>query len=271
MGIKVELAQISSKLGDVEYNLNKHLEILQTSSAECVVFPELSLTGYVLKDLVYEVYKDSENALNKIAENARGCAIVGFIKEVRPGILRNTAGVVVNSQINYVYKFYLPTYGLFEERRYFQPGNPIRDLNIFEYKGLRFGVIVCEDAWHYEPIEALTMLGADAIFIPSASPIRRLTSHKLFIQDNWEALLKAHSLINGIWTLFSNSVGSQEEEYFWGGSMAVSPLGEIKAKAKLFEEDRIIIEINIDENRKNRFFSSFREHISTFHDVLREL
>ncbi|BFH72557.1 amidohydrolase [Sulfurisphaera javensis] len=269
MGLKVELAQIRPKLGDVKRNLEKHQEIIQTSTADCIIFPELSLTGYVLRDLVYEVFKESERAIDKLSEENK-CIIAGLIKEVRPGILRNSSAIIINHQVNFTYKFYLPTYGLFEERRYFQPGDPKKDLKIFEYNGIKFGVIICEDAWHYEPIEALTLMGADAIFIPSASPMRRMTT-KLGIQDNWEALLKAHSIINGIWTVFVNNVGSQEEEFFWGGSMVVSPFGEVVSRAKLFEEDLIISEIRLDEVRKNRFFSSFREHNRDFHGVLMSL
>ena len=269
MGLKIELAQIRPKLGDVKLNLEKHLEIIQSSTADCIVFPELSLTGYVLRDLVYEVYKEGEKAVERLSDENK-CIIAGLVKETRPGILRNTAAIIIDHKVDYVYKFYLPTYGLFEERRYFQPGDPKKDLKIFEYKGIKFGVIICEDAWHYEPIQALTLMGADTIFIPASSPMRRL-SVKLGIQDNWEALLKAHSLINGIWTVFVNTVGSQEEEFFWGGSMVVSPSGEIIAKAKLFEENSIITEINLNEVRKNRFFSSFREHNRDFYDVLKNL
>jgi predicted amidohydrolase len=269
MGLKIELAQIRPKLGDVNYNLEKHIEILQTSSADCVIFPELSLTGYVLRDLVYEVYRTSENALERIKELSK-CTIVGLVKEVRPGILRNTVAVIINGKVDFVYKFYLPTYGLFEERRYFQPGEPEKDLKIFNYKGINFGVIICEDAWHYEPVEAISLMGADAVFIPAASPMRRLSTN-LAIKDNWEALLKAHSIINGIWSVFVNTVGSQEEEFFWGGSMVVSPLGEVKVSARLFEEDRKLFEIELDDVRKNRFFSSFRDHNKMFHDVLYKL
>jgi len=269
MGLRVELAQIRPKLGDVTHNFQKHIEIIETSSADCVVFPELSLTGYVLRDLVFEVYKESEKAVNKLSEHSK-CVIAGLVKEVRPGILRNSAAVIIEGKIDYIYKFYLPTYGLFEERRYFQPGDPRTDLRIYEYKGYKFGVTICEDAWHYEPIEALALMGADVIMIPAASPMRRLSS-TLAIREEWEALLKAHSIINGVWSVFVNTVGSQEEEFFWGGSMVVSPLGEIISTAKLFEEDRIITDINLNEVRKNRFFSSFRDHLQGFHEVLHKL
>ncbi|MDT7901306.1 MAG: nitrilase-related carbon-nitrogen hydrolase [Acidianus sp.] len=265
----IELAQIRPKLGDVEYNLGKHLEIIQTSSADCIIFPELSLTGYVLRDLVYEVFKEAEKAVTKIVDNSK-CAIFGTIKEVRPGILRNSAVISIEGNYDYIYKFYLPTYGLFEERRYFQPGDPLSDIKIFRYKGINFGVVICEDAWHPEPIEALALKGADAVFIPASSPMRRLEEN-LLIENNWESLIKAHSLMYGIWTAFVNAVGSQEEEYFWGGSMVSSPQGTIKVKAKKFEEDRIFTKIDLEDVRKARFFSSFRDHNRDFHRLLSNL
>lgn len=269
--MRVELAQIRPLLGDVERNFLKHKEIVETSDSDCVVFPELSLTGYVLKDLVFELFRYSERAVEKLAEIAGSkCVVAGTIKEVRPGVLRNSAAVIINGDVQYVYKFYLPTYGLFEERRYFQRGDPARDLRIFRHAGVNFGVMICEDAWHPEPAEALALMGADLILIPAASPMRRL-GKGLAIQDNWEALLKAHAIMNTVWIAFVNTVGAQEEEFFWGGSMVVSPLGEVKLRLKVFEEDRAVYSIDVDELRRARFFSSFRDHISSFHKVLAKL
>ncbi|MBP1449041.1 MAG: amidohydrolase, partial [Thermoproteus sp.] len=213
--MKVELAQIRPYLGDVARNLEKHREIVETSSADCVVFPELSLTGYVLRDLAYELYRESEEAVRRLAEASGGrCVVAGAVREVRRGVLRNAAAVIIDGKIDYVYKFYLPTYGLFEERRYFQRGDPRNDLKVFEHRGWKFGVLICEDAWHPEPAEALALMGADALLIPAASPMRRL-GRSLAIQENWEALLKAHALMNTVWAVFVNTVGGQEEEFFW--------------------------------------------------------
>jgi predicted amidohydrolase len=271
MGLRIELAQIRPFLGDVERNLLKHKEIVETSDSDCVVFPELSLTGYVLKDLAFELFRHSEKAVEKLADAAGGkCVVAGAIKEMRPGVLRNSAAVIINGEINYVYKFYLPTYGLFEERRYFQRGDPLKDLKVFQHAGVKFGVIICEDAWHPEPAEALALMGADLILVPAASPMRRL-GKDLAIQESWEALLKAHALMNTVWMAFVNTVGSQEEEFFWGGSMVVSPLGEVKLRLKIFEEDRAVYALDMDELRRARLFSSFRDHISSFHKILAEL
>lgn len=269
--MRIELAQIRPYLGDIPRNLEKHIEIVETSSADCVVFPELSLTGYVLRDLVYELYRESQKAVERLAEaSGKRCVVAGTLKEVRRGIIRNSAAVIMDGSVDYVYKFYLPTYGLFEERRYFQRGDPARDLKVFRYRGWSFGVMICEDAWHPEPAEALALMGADLIVVPAASPMRRL-GRDLAVRDNWEALLKAHSLMNTVWTVFVNTVGSQEEEYFWGGSMVVSPLGDVRLRLKLFEEDRGVYEISEGELLRARYFSSFRDHIAEFHRVLSDL
>lgn len=266
----VELAQIRPKLGDVEHNLEKHIEIIQTSTADCVIFPELSLTGYLLRDIVYEMPKKTQKAIDKIVEISK-CAILGTITEYKHGILRNSAAVIIDGKLDYIYKFFLPTYGLFEEKRYFQPADPLHDIKIFKYKDITFGIVICEDAWHPEPIQVLAIKGADAVFIPSASPMRKLQESKLLIEDNWETLIKSHSLMYGIWSAFVNNVGAQEEEYFWGGSMVSSPYGTIVAKAKKFEEDRLIVNINTEDVRKARYFSSFRDFNRDFHRVLSNL
>jgi len=269
MGVKVEIVQIKSRLGKIRDNYELHASELRSSTADCVVFPELSLTGYVLRDLVYELVAEAQRYSEKLSEEGR-CAIFGTLAEVRPGIIWNAAGVVVDGKLTYVPKFFLPTYGLFEERRYFQPGDPKRDLVTFRIRDVNFGVVICEDAWHPEPIEALARMGADLVFVPSASPVRRL-SQPLDIQVSWQSLLRAHSLMNGVWTVFSNMVGAQEEEFFWGGSFFMSPRGKVTAEAPIMEESRLLGNITLDEVRLSRRFSSFRDHIREFHEVLRNL
>ncbi|EZQ01816.1 MULTISPECIES: nitrilase-related carbon-nitrogen hydrolase [Acidianus] len=267
--MEVELAQIRVKQGDITSNLEKHIDILSTSSAECVIFPELSLTGYILRDITYDIIKDAETAEEKLAEQGK-CAIFGTIREYHPGILRNTAVVLMNGKREYVYKFYPPTYGLFEERRYFQPGDPRKDVKIFKFKDISFGVAICEDVWHSEPVEALSLMGASVIFVPSSSPLRGLSS-TLTIEQDWETLLRAHSLMQNVWMIFVNSVGSQDEEYFWGGSMISSPFGKIIVKGKRLEEDRLTFKLNLDEVRRARYFSSFRDHQRDFHAFMSNL
>ncbi|MUN29475.1 nitrilase-related carbon-nitrogen hydrolase [Sulfuracidifex metallicus] len=271
MGLTVELAQIYVKPGDVEGNLEKHLKIIQNSNADCIVFPELSLTGYISKDAFYNSSKLALSGIQKIKEivdRKQNCVIVGIPREVRPGIFRNSASVIRNGRKPFfIDKFYLANYELFDEKRYFQPGD-LRTAKTFSFNGKRLGVVVCEDAWHPEPIELLSRKGAEAIFIISASPLR-LTGKD--IRDNWRSLIVAHSLMNSVWVIFVNMVGQGDEEYFWGGSMVSSPSGKITLEMKELEEMNAITVIDINENRISRLNSGFKDHRSEFHRYLSKL
>jgi predicted amidohydrolase len=271
MVLSITLAQIESKIGDVQYNLKKHLMVLDNNDSDFIVFPELSLTGYILKDLVFEVHKKAERAVEEISMSYnKSTIIIGTIHEVRKGIFRNSAAIIIDGKINYISKYYLPTYGLFEEKRYFQPGDPKRELRIFNYKNVNFGVIICEDAWHPEPLEALARLGADLILIPSASPIRGL-GKIIEIERQWSSLLVAHAIMNTVWIAFSNMVGNQEEEYFWGGSRIITPNGIEALIGKKLEEDIIKGNIDLEENKRARYFSGFKDHLNVFHEILKDL
>ncbi len=278
---KISLAQLSSKIGDVKENQRQHLEILAqsaTQDADVVAFPELSLTGYLIKDIAYEVSRECQAALKQIAKNTgpRRTCIVGFVREDRAGLIENAAAVLhAKAVAGSVAKFYLPTYGLFEEMRYFTAGSPQKDLKSFTANGVRFGVMICEDAWHPEPAEALARIGCDLIFCISSSPARGVhrpnSRGELPIERQWEKLLAAHALMNNAFLIFVNRAGAEDEEYFWGGSMVISPSGEIVAKAKRYEPDLLNVEIDLSEIARSRRFSSFKDHRQTFHKVLESL
>jgi predicted amidohydrolase len=179
--INVTIAQISCKIGNVEYNLKKCTDVIRSLDnvdKNVICFPELALTGYMIKDLAFELSKDCENALNKISNelNLNQIVIIGTILKSSLDLIHNSVEQVKNTWL--CKKFYLPTYGLFEEMRYFTPGDPRKDLKIFEAFNTNFGVVICEDAWHTEPIEALSRLGAKIIFCASSSPLRGLTEEK---------------------------------------------------------------------------------------------
>ncbi|MCS7094855.1 MAG: amidohydrolase [Thaumarchaeota archaeon] len=279
--LRIGLAQVSSRIGDVEWNLKKHLAVLneaQSKKVDLLIFPELSLCGYVLRDLAYEVSKASRAAISKLRGASRECTIVlGSVDEVRPGILRNTAFVVGEGKlIARVPKFYLPTYGLFEEARYFEPGDPLRDVRTVNVSGFEIGVSICEDLWHPEPAEALARKGAELIVCIAASPARGIGSgrgrgSRIWIRDAWHAILKATAITNTVHVAFANLVGPEDEEYFWGGSMVVGPDGDVLCEGKLFEEDLVTCDVDIEDNARARRFSSFRVHQRGFHQLLSDL
>jgi predicted amidohydrolase len=279
--VQICLAQIPSKIGNISANAKNHIEILhklERPNPDFVCFPELSLTGYLMKDLTYEVGPDCQIALGNIAKRTkRGQrVIIGLAKQNDLDFVENAAAIVGDRNIiGTVSKFYLPTYGLFEERRYFVPGNPNTDLRTFESPSCKFGVMICEDAWHPEPIEALARLGAEVVFCIAASPARGITKsnpkNELQIESQWISILRAHAIMNTVFVAFVNRSGPEDEECFWGGSMIVSPTGEIVAKAKKFESDIVTAKIDLNEIRRVRRFTSFREHNYKLHEVLQEL
>jgi len=279
--VRVGLAQISSKIGNVKENARQHVAVIKRAKTEKVdltCFPELSLPGYSLKDLAYEVVDDCQVALSALARaTGEGQRVVcGYVKQDALGLIQNSAAIMGDGKlIGTASKFFLPTYGLFEELRYFVPANPKRDLRVFENGKCRFGVIVCEDAWHPEPIQALARLGAEIIFCLASSPARGVSnsepSGELPIESQWMSLLKAHALMSNVFIAFVNRVGPEDDEFFWGGSALVSPAGEIRAKAKKDEADWVTSVIDLDEVKRARRFSSFRDYRAEFHEVLRDL
>jgi predicted amidohydrolase len=279
--VRLGLAQVSSRIGNVKENAKRHLAVMKKAEAEKVdftCFPELSLPGYSLKDLAYEVVDDCQVAVHALARGtAEGHRVIcGYVRQDALGLIQNSAAILGDRKlIGTASKFFLPTYGLFEELRYFVPANPKTDLRVFESGECRFGVIVCEDAWHPEPIQALARLGAQIVFCLASSPARGISSREtggeLPIESQWMSLLRAHALMSNIFIAFVNRVGPEDDEFFWGGSTVVSPTGEIRARAKRDEADWVTADIDLDEVKRARRFSSFRDYRAEFHEVLRDL
>lgn len=276
--MKIALAQISSRLGNVDANLEKHIRYINEAMGEgarIIVFPELSLTGYLLRDLAYELSDECARALGELAKHSEEIVIVvGFVEEWARGIYRDSVAVLTKGSVKAVVpKLYLPTYGLFEEKRYFKEGEA-EDIKVLSLEELKYGMVICEDAWHPEPIELLSRLGSDIAFITAGSPARAFyetKSGKLPIHENWESIVSTRALENNIYVAFVNRAGEEDEEFFWGGSMLASPFGEVVARAKLMDEDLLICDIDLKEIARARRFSSFRDHRRGLHDLLAKL
>jgi predicted amidohydrolase len=278
---RIGLAQISSKIGNVKENTRRHLAVMKKAAAgkvDLTCFPELSLSGYSLKDLAYEMAGDCERELGAVARmTVHGRrAVCGYVKQDALGLVHNSAAVMGDGKVvGSTSKFFLPTYGLFEELRYFVPGNPKTDLKVFGSEKCKFGVIICEDAWHPEPIQALARLGAEVVFCLASSPARGIGKSdpvgELPIESQWLSLLRAQALMNNVFIVFVNRAGPEDEEFFWGGSSVVSPTGEMLARAKEDETDWVTVDIDLDEVKRARRFSSFRDYRAEFHEVLRDL
>jgi predicted amidohydrolase len=246
--VNIALAQISPKLGDLKSNLDKHLDYIQKAKnekADLVVFPELSLTGYSLKDAVYDVAMKSDDVfLKPIYEASEDIAVsFGMVELTNNFQAKNTQLFLENGKLTLKHqKVYLPTYGVFEEKRYFSEGDRFQS---FDSSLGRFGMLICEDMWHFSSTMILAQDGASVILCSSAGLLRSMQAKGK--PDNiqiWENLNSSSAHNYTSYFVFCNRVGMEDGLIFWGGSEIVDPSGKVVAKAPYFEETLITGEIN---------------------------
>jgi predicted amidohydrolase len=246
--IKIALAQIGTRLGDISYNLDKHLEFIeaaQKEKADIILFPELSLTGYSLKDAVYDVAVSSEDSVLKpLFEASNHISICFGLVELTENMEAKNSDFFLEGEnlLSRHRKVYLPTYGVFEEKRYFTSGNRFR---AFDSKYGRFGILVCEDMWHPSSTMILALDGALAIFVSSAGVLRGVQGVKK--PENirvWENLNRTSAHLFTSYFIFCNRVGVEDGLTFWGGSEIIDPHGRQVVKAPYFKEALITAEID---------------------------
>jgi predicted amidohydrolase len=258
MKVKLALAQINTTLGVVEKNLEKHLARIkeaQDQGADLVLFPELSLTGYVLQDLVPAVAhkpSPSDPVFKELLAASRDIDItVGFVEEdVRNRFFISSAYLSQEKVVHVHRKVYLPTYGLFDEGRFFAWGDTT---SAFDTRFGRMGMLICEDFWHISPPYLLWLDGADVFLFMSASPGRGLTEAPQLSTAHWvESINRAYASIFTSFVVHCNRVGYEDGLHFWGGSTIYNPDGELLAKAPLQEETLIVSEINLNDLHHTR-------------------
>jgi len=256
----VAVAQISPRLGDVEANLavyEAQTRAARGAGADIVVFPELSLTGYFLKDMVSTVALRLDTPeVKQLAELSRGGALLaGLVEETSDFRFFNSAVYFEDGTIVHVHrKAYLPTYGLFDEGRYFARGDRIRS---FDSQHGRSAILICEDMWHPSTVYVAALDEAVTIFCPSTSPLRGVSDDQ--DRDNnaryWELLNSMYAQTFSLFIVYANRVGFEDGVGFWGGSEIIDPSGTRLAKAKYYEEDLIVAEINLKSARRQRVAS----------------
>ncbi|MBT0160241.1 carbon-nitrogen hydrolase family protein [Candidatus Bathyarchaeota archaeon A05DMB-2] len=244
--IKIALAQISSKREDKKENLKK-IERLAIKArgqgANLAIFPELSLTSYVVRDQIYELAETIPGPSTKVVENIAkktGMYIIFGMPELSDktkATIFNTA-VLVGPEgfIGKYRKMYLPTHSVFEEKRYFRPGYQTA---AFETSLGNIGLCICYDVFFPEVFRLTRLMGAQLITVISASPAVR--------RSYFEILTAARALENTVFLAFVNLVGVEDGLQFWGGSRLVSPTGDVLAKAKYDEEDLVICEVDYND------------------------
>ena len=258
MDFTAVLAQIKPKLGCVADNLALIEERIQqaiAAKADLVIFPELALTGYFLKDLVPEVARRLDSPeLRRLVELSRQISIsVGFVEETSDYRFFNTALYLEDGAIRHLHrKVYLPTYGLFDEQRYLARGEQFR---AFDTKLGRMGMLICEDMWHLSASYILAMDGATTLICLSSSPGRGIEGETLSSANAWQQLTSTTAMFLNCRVLYCNRVGYEDGVNFWGGSEYVAPSGTSLKRAMLLEEDSVSALVDEGALRRERIFS----------------
>jgi predicted amidohydrolase len=268
--IKLALAQISSKRENKEVNLQK-IEALtfkaKEQGADLAIFPEMSLTGYVVRDQFYELAETipgpTVEKVEALAKKTGMHVIFGMpeLSEKTRATVFNTAVFVgPEGLIGKYRKMYLPTHSVFEEKRYFRPGYQTA---AFQTDLGNIGLCICYDLFFPEVLRLIRLKGAQLIVCISASPSVR--------RSYFEILTCARALENTAYLAYVNLVGVEDGLQFWGGSRLVSPAGEVLAKAKYDEEDFVTCEVDYSDLRTaETFIPTLRDLRPELFDKLKE-
>ncbi len=255
--IKIAIAQISPSLDNLDDNVKLHQELTISAiekGAQLIIFPELSLTRYVLRDLIKSIAINphSNESLKTLKTLSRNIAIVfGFAELSEEGFLYNSAAFLEDGQIKHIHrKVYLPTYGMFDEGRYFAAGKKVLS---FSALGSQFGILICEDFWHISTSYILAMDGVQFLLVPTSIPFRVLAGENN--TDNRqvvEQLIRSIAQILSLYVICANLVGSEDGITYWGGSEVIDPFGSVVAKARYFEPELLFTHISSTEVQRAR-------------------
>lgn len=272
MNFKIALAQIDCRLADLEANLQTHLELAaaaEQKGTRLIVFPELSLTGYHLQERVAAVaLPESAEFLDPLREQSRQIDIlVGLVLESPDHRVYNSALYFSGGKILQRHdKVYLPTYGAFEEGKYFARGGR---LAAFESAFSRCGILICEENWHPSAAHLLWIDGARIFFsIHCASAGNADPKHPPVAEPSTSPgacrlLSQFYARMFGAYLIFVNRTGTEGPFHFWGGSQIVNPFGETEATATYGEPDLLIHTLDLDKIRGARLKMPLRRDEDT--------
>lgn len=258
MDTKIFISQMSPVLGDVEKNLQKHLNHIDKAVKDgcgLIIFPELSLTGYCLRDLVFDVsLRDGSYVLEKLREYSKKISIIaGYVYEDERNMFYNVAGYFENGELVHTHrKVFLPNYTMFEESRYFAEGSNFKSFNT---KFGRAGILICEDALHISSIFILGRQHIDTLYVVSNSPARGIFEDSFYPMEFWYNTLKYIATNFTIHVVFVNRSGVEEGVTFWGGSGYFAPNGKMLFNLPVIKEAGSSVVLNSGILRRSRIHS----------------
>ena len=247
---RLALAQINPTVGDLEGNTTKIIHMVREAraqGADLVAFPEMAIPGYPAEDLLFKpsFIQANMDAMRKVVAVSQDIAVVVGFADADTDIY-NACAVAYRGELAGVYrKMHLPTYGVFDEDRYFKRGTvcPVYTVN-----GVGVGVNICEDIWHsVGPIAVQREAGAEVIVNINASP------YHAGKRDYRERMVATRAADNEVYVAYLNTVGGQDELVFDGGSVIFDQSGQLVARGKEFEEDLIVADLDVE--------AVFRSHL----------
>lgn len=248
MTVRIALAQCAPALGAFRRNVALHEDWIaraRTGGASLVIFPELSLTGYYVKDLAGDLAcRADDAALAPIADASADIDVAaGFVERGPDARLHIAHGYWSRGKLVHVHrKVYLPTYGIFDDARYFGPGERF---DVFPSVAGPAGIAICEDLWHVSVPYLYGATGATVVVSPAASPGRGVAEGgDLGTAESCRLMDRFYAQYLTLYVVFVNRVGHEDGIAFWGGSEVVAPDGSVVARAKEFEEDLVFAEID---------------------------
>ena len=273
------LAQMKPRKGDVPANLEKIASLLADAGDDhdLLVFPETCLTGYFLQGAVAELAFSAEEVADMLGRAPDGGPdlVVGFyerhLRRIYNSVVYFSASGGRYLPLHVHRKMFLPTYGLFDEARFVEPG---RELRAFDTPLGRMGMLICEDVWHSLTTAVLALDGAEVVLVSSASPARGFLagSDRPASIRRWDPILEGPAMEHGVFVLVSQLVGSEGGKLFAGGSVAIAPDGTNLACAPLFEEGvmtAVLDRTAIDRHRfESPLLSDLEQRLPNLRDEL---
>jgi len=260
--VRIVLAQIAPSLGNVRANFDLHLQEIDRArqeKADLVLFPELSLTGYLLKDLAEGVAlrPDTDRYFQELKTLSRDIGLVlGFVEEKERGLIYNSAALLAGGEILDVHrKVFLPTYGMFEEGKFFAPG---RNFRVVPTPWGKAGLMICREFLSHGAHYLLLAQGVELTLAVSAAPGRGLSEAEDFATARmWEVMAEAMSYFSGSFIAYCNRAGYEDGIAFGGGSFIFDPFGRRLVKGRPAERERIVQDIDLEDIRRARTVMPF--------------
>lgn len=247
MSLRIALAQLNLFVGDVGGNTQRVIDTAAEArdqlKADLVLFPELSLSGYPPEDLLFHkgMRRQVAAAMERVRSEVQGVAVMVGYPDYTDDAIYNAAALIRDGKVlaNY-HKQELPNYLVFDEKRYFKPGNESR---IVELNGIRVGLLICEDVWEPNPARMACAAGAQLLVVINGSP------YSLKYQRRREDSVRARIKDTGLPVVYVNLLGGQDELIFDGGSFVMNAAGEIVQRAAPFKETLYAVDIDLVDGK----------------------